>query len=491
MTPLILKDESGKPIIEVFTQKISSGSDIYVIKPIVDIGPEEMAMVQALYSRSYAPILLHLEEVVKKGSQKFMATHYLGYGHKSIGDLGHILLAVEGVSMLAVKAIQDTQLYNGQEASTRYIDFSAQPFMAYNENGILTGMVGKNGDKSNECQEDLRQFYLEMLQAVQQHLFEKIPFDSINQEKSPITKPVYERTIKARSFDMVRAYLPAGSVTSAAWYTSISHASDHLGWLRNHPLSEVMEIASAMEVLLAEAYPASFKGRNVYPERERYKQDYFSNHYYLEADEWVSPKVQMLMDDELLLTYHDELYKRPKGQELPVQIGECGVVKYDDELDFASYRDQQRHRAVVQRMGLLTYTYGFHDWYIESLPYDLKQKAYKFLQEHKMKVRSLDLNKFEQQYFIPMGYKVPTRLTGNLSKCFYIAELRAQKVVHPTLHINAHNFGNMMKKHLEELFGKEGMPMYMDDEVGVFSLESNNAAKHRGTQTILKDGKEL
>jgi hypothetical protein len=30
--------------------------------------------------------------------------------------------------MLGAKAIQDSKLYNGQEASTRYVDFSKQKF---------------------------------------------------------------------------------------------------------------------------------------------------------------------------------------------------------------------------------------------------------------------------------------------------------------------------------------------------------------------------
>ena len=58
-----------------------------------------------------------------------MANFYVGYGHKSIGDCGTITLFIEGISMLAAKAIQDWPLYSGQEASTRYVDFSTQAFI--------------------------------------------------------------------------------------------------------------------------------------------------------------------------------------------------------------------------------------------------------------------------------------------------------------------------------------------------------------------------
>ena len=67
-----------------------------------------------------------LKILEEKGADDFMSKFYVGYGHKSIGDCGSCTIFIEGVSMLAAKAIQDSKLYNGQEASTRYIDFSNQ-----------------------------------------------------------------------------------------------------------------------------------------------------------------------------------------------------------------------------------------------------------------------------------------------------------------------------------------------------------------------------
>src|SRR3989338_7034678 len=96
---------------------------------IDDQHPEDLAMLQALYSRSGASVMEHLEKVKAAGSGKFMESYYIGYGHESIGDCGSTTIFIEGVSMFAAKAIQDNRLYNGQEASTRYIDFSRQPFV--------------------------------------------------------------------------------------------------------------------------------------------------------------------------------------------------------------------------------------------------------------------------------------------------------------------------------------------------------------------------
>jgi hypothetical protein len=74
---------------------------------IDDQNPEDIAMMQALYSRSSASVQHHLEKVKKTGSGKFMESYYVGYGHESIGDCGSTTIFIENVSILAAKAIQD------------------------------------------------------------------------------------------------------------------------------------------------------------------------------------------------------------------------------------------------------------------------------------------------------------------------------------------------------------------------------------------------
>src|SRR3954470_22058500 len=76
---------------------------------IDDVPPEDLAMLQALYSRSPASVTTHLDKVRSSGSSKFMSQYYVGYGHASIGDCGFTTVFIENYSMLAAKAIQDNQ----------------------------------------------------------------------------------------------------------------------------------------------------------------------------------------------------------------------------------------------------------------------------------------------------------------------------------------------------------------------------------------------
>ncbi|MBP9828132.1 hypothetical protein KBC55_03165, partial [Patescibacteria group bacterium] len=73
--------------------------------------PEDSAMLQALYSRDPKSVLTHVSKVLESGSGKFMERYYVGYNHKSIGDCGSTTVCVEGISMLAAKALQDWRLY--------------------------------------------------------------------------------------------------------------------------------------------------------------------------------------------------------------------------------------------------------------------------------------------------------------------------------------------------------------------------------------------
>ncbi|HMT01142.1 MAG TPA: hypothetical protein PKC14_02350 [Candidatus Absconditabacterales bacterium] len=477
--------ESEQLFADVYELKIKNGASVFAVLPHCSIGAEAMAMIQALSSRSPATVLSHLHKVAQKGPEAFMETFYKGYGDKSIGDLGHVLLVYEGVSMLAAKAIQDCQLYAGQESSTRYIDFSKQSFLDFEINPEKISLVDSKISGVTGIQEQYRDFYLYALPEIKNNLYEKYPWEDqkgVIISGNEITEDVYERSIKARSFDIARGFLPAGAATNVFWYSAISTAVDHLGWLRCHALDEVQELADKTQELLDFIYPSSFLGRKIDLAKENYKKDFYLTQYYLE--EHSGQQVDFYLKN--LSNYKQAILTRPFRQELHYTIGECGTLEYNALLDFASFRDQQRHRSFVQRQGLLTDKYGFHEWYIDNLPDKIHEEAIELLQNQSLKIEQTGLDKFQKQYLFPMGMKIPTRIVGHLGKIFYFLELRCQKTVHPTLYTNTFFLASEVKQYLAQELGvvADEIPMYIDPEVGGFSLK-------RGTQTILENGKEM
>jgi hypothetical protein len=471
-----------KTIADVHIATTSFGASIILICFKAKVGPQETAMLQALYSRSPKSILKHLLDVAQKGADKFMEQYYVGYGHKSIGDCGNILIAYEGISMLAAKAVQDSQLYAGQEGSTRFTNYSNQAFLAPELDGLSYTLAESRPEDvetfsaSRDIQERWRKFYVENLPLVQQFVMEQNPYEQFASEN---TEVVWRKTMNARAFDIIRAFLPAGATTCASWWTSISNAAEQLSLMRCHILKEAVELAEKTEGLLKEVYPSSFN-REVHADREDYKRKWFGTEYYLEEDgsdfQCLLTKQEFLVD-----TYKAAILQRPKGVDIPWQVGEAFSVLWIDRIDYGSWRDQQRHRAVIQRMGLLTAKYGMREWYLENLPPAVLESAQVLITEQLKNIQSIGLDKYATQYLLPMGMQVPTRVYGSLSKIVYLVELRSQRHVHPTLHENAYKLASSLKVQLAEALdcNPSDIPMYIDDKVGELTLK-------RGTQDIVK-----
>ncbi len=439
---------------------LPGSGEVFVLNTGAVIGAEAEAMLQALHSRSVGGLRAHLEKLWKSGPEMFMSRFYVGYGHKSIGDCGSTTLFIEGVSMLAAKAIQDFMLYNGQEASTRYIDFATQPF------------IDPQGSESSKwLLERWRQRYLQGLGVVQNALVQRHP------RREGEKEDIYEKAIKARSFDIMRGFLPAGASTNLAWHGELRHISDHLDRLRHHPLAEVRIVAETLEDALNEKYPSSFQKKR-YRDTEDYLDYWMRESYYYTAPESGSPDVAGAFsgfDKDMLAAHRDLLAKRPKQTELPKFLAECGTMRFNYALDFGSFRDDQRHRSVAQRMPLLTTGHGFSPWYLSQLPDRYRDETGPFLAQQMGYVKNMFSDDFMRQYYCPMGLLVPCQKVGDLPAMTYFVERRARLDVHATMRRVAQQTGALM---LEE-FGDLGLHLYMETEGDRFYYE-------RGEQDIVE-----
>lgn len=455
-----------------------------------ELNPEDNAMLQALYSRSASSVVDHLKKLEQVGSSNFMSQYYLGYGHASIGDCGSETMYFEGISMLAAKAIEDNPLFVGQECSSRYIDFSTQPFYVPFE-GTL------EGDLIKELYDHYRHFYISSLEPLKAAL--KLRFPIKEGEKSGI----YEKAIAARAFDVLRGFLPASATTNVAWTGRLSNAGEHLAWMMHHPLGEIRNLGALAYAKLQEKFPNSFKQN--YAEifgtarpikdslleiegRETF--DFMSDNenFYLPYIFSVKSKglsgdisgllsIEVEEDAAFSIKTFPGVKSRPKRTKLhkhslvsQTRMFIAGLV------DFGSFRDIQRHRNGYCGMPILTNSYGMHKWYLENLPEDLRENADILLDKVETtykKVSKLSNDASEAihlQYLLPMGYLVPLILDYSLQEAVYVAELRSGKTVHATLRPIAQAIG----KELEEL----GIPVFYDKD------ESDWTVK-RGEQDIV------
>lgn len=437
--------------------QLPNKGEIFVLDKGEIIDAEAEAMLQALHSRSTGGLRHHLKVLDEKGAGNFMKNFYVGYGHKSIGDCGDTTIFIEEVSLLAAKAIQDFSLYSGQEASTRYVDFSKQEFID-----------PTNTNEGAEILESQREFYLSAQEPTRELLKKKYPLQKGEKEV------IYNKAINARAFDITRSLLPAGASTNLAWHTNLRQAADRVLFLRHHPLEEIREIAQGLEKALQKHHPNSFN-HNRHSETEAYQDLISQNYFYHNQNSPREIELDFSKLDFNELEEHMELFnKRPEKTELPKFLGQIGTIDIKYSLDFGSYRDIQRHRALNQRMPLLTSELGFNEWYVENLPEEIKEKLPEHLDRINRGIENLGVSREDTQYLLPIGYNTTNRFTGDLPGIVYMVELRASRFVHPTLQKVAYHIGNEIKTKL-------GIPLYMDNELGRFDIK-------RGEQDIvLKD----
>lgn len=394
-----------------------------------EFSPEDLAMMQALYSRSSQSASEHAKKVQEVGSGKFMEQFYVGYGHKSIADCGSTTLFLEGVSMLAAKAVQDWSLYSGQETSSRYIDFSKQ---------TIIDPVGT--EASGEIMEKWMEFYCEELENVQNHLRKTCPRAEDEKEG------MYERALKAWSFDILRAFLPAGITTQLSWHTNLRQAWDKLSSLRFHPLPEVSDLSERMLETLRNRYTSSFCFTSS-KEEETYAKSVMDSHtYFMLESEPMDMQFMSTILSEDLEKYRTDTDARPRKCMSPLFLKELGDVQYTYKIDFGSFRDLQRHRNGVCRMPLLTTQYGFESWYLDQLPESSRARAETLIADQKKAIDALDATEEIKQYYCAMGFTVWTRGTYGLPALTYLIELRSGRTVHPTVRKVVHQMYHMLKE---------------------------------------------
>jgi thymidylate synthase ThyX len=433
---------------------IKNGGEVIILDTGAIIDAEAEAMLQALHSRSTGGLRSHLKTLAEKGADNFMEKFYVGYGHHSIGDCGDTTIFIEGVSMPAVKAVQDNPLFRGQESSTRYLDFSKQPFLNPTRTKEGTALLEKQ-----------RQFYIDAQEPTREYLKKLHP---INEGEK---KSIYNKAIDARTFDITRSLLPAGASTNFAWHTDLRQASDRLLFLSHHPLEEVRNMAEAIKEALKIHHPHSF-GHEIPTDTENY-QDLIAEHYYYHDPQCPDePTIDFSGINQTELNKFRELFdRRPPKTGLPKFVGQIGTLAIKYRLDFGSFRDIQRHRAITQRMPLLTTDLGFNQWYIDNFPEEVKTKLPKHLEMITNTIDQLNVSRELRQYFIPIGYNTSNRFTGDLPATIYMVEIRDSRFVHPTLQKVAHSIGNRISRRL-------GIKLNVDPEPNRFDIK-------RGEQDII------
>jgi thymidylate synthase ThyX len=193
--------------------------------------PEVLAYAMAKYSRSSLSMRESLTEISAQRAEQFLNTFYFQYGHRSIADLAHIAFAVERLSLLAAIVLVDEQRWDGQERSTRYQNFLKSGWY-FPDFGQDSGASSLYTETINNLFATYQQTTAAVLEALRRRV------------ACPATlKPdAYERTLKARAFDVARYLLPLATNTSLGQIVNARTLETQVSRLLSNPLAEIREL---------------------------------------------------------------------------------------------------------------------------------------------------------------------------------------------------------------------------------------------------------
>jgi thymidylate synthase ThyX len=197
--------------------------------------PEVQAYGMAKYSRSALSMRESLAEINDQKVEKFLNTFYFQYGHRSIADLAHIAFAIERLSILAATVVVDEPRWDGQERSTRYQDFQKSGYYVpdFGEGNAARTLYR---DTIDHLFAEYRHFSEEMFH----YLRERTPKPA---EMKPET---YERTLRARAFDISRYLLPLAANTSLGQIISARTLENQVSRLLSHTHAEVRRLGELL-----------------------------------------------------------------------------------------------------------------------------------------------------------------------------------------------------------------------------------------------------
>ncbi len=198
--------------------------------------PEVLAYAMAKYSRSALSMKESLKELNEQKAEKFLNTFYFQYGHRSIADLAHVAMAIEKLSLLAAIALVDEQRWDGQERSTRYQDYKKASYYVPN--------FGDSLDAVHEYRAEIDALFA-AYELISEDVFRYLA--SITSRPEDMKPEAYERTLRARAFDVSRYLLPLATNTSLGQITNARTLENQVSRLLSDDHEEIRHLGELLK----------------------------------------------------------------------------------------------------------------------------------------------------------------------------------------------------------------------------------------------------
>jgi thymidylate synthase ThyX len=439
---------------------------------------------------------IFLDEFIKNPNrgQEFYERVLLEYGDDSVAELGEAQVAIEWISNIAAKNIEDHRVgLSYLEKSSRYVAFDRKINGHYKYCREENIMQSPFADQYIQACDYAFDVYSKNIQPMQKFISETEPIDRFlffdfiskqetaysnlkNQKDIESAQRVYNSTIRSKTLDALRGLLPASTLTNLG-ITGNGRAFEYLlSTMFASSLKEMKTLASQLHAELNLVIPAFIRRANdKYGQAlQAYLTDTRSSitelaHYYIK-----NIKADKNPYSVKLLNYEDNceaeikvasaiLYEQADGQSLEkitqyirslpaydrkkiIQIytklranrrqrpGRAfEMVEYTFEMftNFGMFRDLHRHRILTMERQLLSTRHGY-DIPAEIIKLSIG-KDFKDCMYKCNEVYEMISRKYptEAQYVVNLAYKYPYFVKLNLREACHMIELRTVPQGHP------------------------------------------------------------
>ena len=419
--------------------------------------------------------------------EEFYRRVLLEYGDDSVAELGEAQVAVEGISNIAAKKIEDRRVgLSYLEKSSRYVAFNQKIGGYYRYAREDRIMSSSHADRYVEACDHSFDTYSKSIQPLQTFLKEREPiehfsfFDSLSQKEVPFgslredkdieaARRVYNMSIKAKALDILRGLLPASAMTNIG-ITGNGRAFEYLLTLMyGSKLKEIRSIASQLFDELNSLIPSFIRRAN-----DKYGQalQEYTSKTRSAIDDLAKFHLSGILSEEepepvRLIDYKDNseaevnvisaiLYEHAQGQSLhrianyvksmPIEERNRVIrtytefrtsrrhrpgrafemVDYTFELftNFGIFRDLHRHRILTLERQLLSTRHGY-DLPPEMVDSGLDKdfRDCMYLSKHAYEEIAKTMPE-EAQYVVNFAYRYPYFVKMNLREACHMVELR-------------------------------------------------------------------
>ena len=430
---------------------------------------------------------IFLEEFLKNKTrgEEFYNRVLLEYGDDSVAELGEAQIAIEGLSNIAVKKIEDRRIgLSYLEKSSRYVAWNKKTDGQYRFYREPELMKSKFADLYLETCNFSFDIYSKNIEPMINYVREKYPIEKYSFKDSKDGKEkefsklknesdirsanmIYKGSTKAKALDILRGLLPASTLTNVG-ITGNGRAFEYLlTVLGSSDLREEQDLASKIKKELdttiksfvrraddkygkaLQKYLKELKATSRKIAQKEIKAKIISGtntklvDYETESDA-INKIITGILYEQSPSTSYDNILlqvkKIPKEKKKkiieiftnlrtnrrhrPSRAFENVYYTFDLLNNFGMFRDFHRHRALTLERQLLTTDHGY------NIPNEVRvlgmDKDYKDCMDKTKETFSKIRNKFpeQSQYVVNFAYNYPYFMKFNLREACHLIELR-------------------------------------------------------------------